>query len=452
LSSGAHDRSSAFKGLLLIVIGGVFLIHHFHPEYGIGHVIRVYWPVLLILWGVAKLIDHMSASRGGGIRPAILSGGEAALLFLVVIVLAGFALGDKIQRGHPGIHISVDPFSEKFSDTMPVAPAKIPSGALLTVQTGLGSIHVHAGEVDEVRVSASQSASGHSESAARERMKDARVTLEKSGGGYLLHVMGQDSSHGGVSVDLDVQVPKTISLTASTPNGNISVSGVAGGVTATTEDGDVEIHEAGADVTVDMRRGDARISDVRGNLRITGRADELDVSDVAGDATLEGEFKGPIRLRNVAKTTHYTSRRADVTLLHLTGRLELDAGEIDIADVAGFAKITTQNKDIQAENVAGRIQIVDAHGDIVVHCSEPPREEINITNDSGGVDLTLPARSAFEISAVTRGGEVQSEFEDSSLKTVNDSESGRLTGRVGLRGPKINIVTSYGTINLRRSS
>jgi hypothetical protein len=68
------------------------------------------------------------------------------------------------------------------------------------------------------------------------------------------------------------------------------------------------------------------------------------------------------------------------------------------------------------------------------------------------VDLTLPARSAFEISAVTRGGEVQSEFEDSSLKTVNDSESGRLTGRVGLRGPKINIVTSYGTINLRRSS
>jgi hypothetical protein len=75
-----------------------------------------------------------------------------------------------------------------------------------------------------------------------------------------------------------------------------------------------------------------------------------------------------------------------------------------------------------------------------------------VVNESGEVDLTLPAKSNFEISAVSRSGEVQSDFEDPSLKQVNDSDTGRLTGRIGTRGPKITIVTSYGTIYLRRSS
>jgi DUF4097 and DUF4098 domain-containing protein YvlB len=283
-------------------------------------------------------------------------------------------------------------------------------------------------------------------------MNKAGVVMEKSGSGYLLHVVDQDSFRGSVAVDLDVEVPKNITLTAITSHGDISISGIGGGVTAATDSGDVEIHDSGSDVSVDLKKGDVRISDVAGDVRITGKGSEIDVSDVAGDATLQGDFYGPIRLRNVTKTTHYTSQRTDLTLLHLTGRLELDSGDIQIADVAGFAKISTHNKDIEVENVAGRLEIVDSHGDINVNYSQPPREEVSIVNESGQVDLTLPAKSSFEVSAVSRSGEVQSDFSDSSLKQASDSDTGRLTGRIGSRGPKISIVTSYGTIYLRRSS
>jgi hypothetical protein len=295
-------------------------------------------------------------------------------------------------------------------------------------------------------------ADGHSESAAHSRMNDAGVVMEKSGSGYLLHAVKQDSYSGRVSVDFDLEVPRTISVTASTQHGDINISGISGGVTAIADSGDVEVHDAGADVSVQMKKGDARISDVAGDVRITGKGSEIEVADVKGDATLQGDFYGPIRVRNVSKTTHYTSQRTDLTLLHLTGRLELDSGDIDIADVAGAAKINTHNKDMEVENVAGRLEIVDSHGDITVNYSEPPREEINIVNESGKVDVTLPAKSSFEISAVTRNGEVQNDFEDPSLKQANDSDTGRLNGKVGTRGPKISIVTSYGTIYLRRSS
>jgi DUF4097 and DUF4098 domain-containing protein YvlB len=452
LSNGHNDRSTAFRGLLLILLGALFLLQRFDPSLGIGHLVRVYWPVLLIVWGVAKLIDHLSARRDGSPRPTMLSGGEAALLILVILVLASFSIADIVHRRHPGMNMNIDMFSQKYSQSQAIPPAKIPAGSLLTVQTGLGNITVHAGDTDEVRVSLTETATGHTESAAQARMKETDAVMERSGSGYLLHVVKQDSFQGSVAVDLDVEVPKKITLAAITPHGDINISGIAGAVTATTDDGDVEVHESGSDVSVEMKKGDARISDVAGDVRITGKGGEIDVSDVAGDATLQGDFFGPIRVRNVTKTTHYTSQRTDLTLLHLTGRLELDSGDIRIADVAGAAKISTHNKDIEIENVAGRLEVIDSHGDINVNYSQPPREEISVVNESGPVDFTLPAKSSFEISAVSRSGEVQSDFEDSSLKQANDSDTGRLTGRIGTRGPKITIVTSYGTIYLRRSS
>ncbi|MFZ0234089.1 MAG: DUF4097 family beta strand repeat-containing protein, partial [Candidatus Acidiferrales bacterium] len=161
---------------------------------------------------------------------------------------------------------------------------------------------------------------------------------------------------------------------------------------------------------------------------------------------------GPIRIRNVTKTTHYGSQKSDLTLVHMTGRLELDSNEIDVSDVGGLAKLITHDKDMEVENVAGRLDIADTNGSIKVSYSQPPRAEINIANESGEVDLTLPSESKFEISAVSRSGEVQSDFDDPSLKQDNENGTGRLNGKVGAQGPKIQIATSYGTIYLRKSS
>jgi hypothetical protein len=38
------------------------------------------------------------------------------------------------------------------------------------------------------------------------------------------------------------------------------------------------------------------------------------------------------------------------------------------------------------------------------------------------------------------------------LQPADDNGTGRLSGKVGSAGPKIQIVTSYGTIYLRKSS
>ncbi len=107
----------------------------------------------------------------------------------------------------------------------------------------------------------------------------------------------------------------------------------------------------------------------------------------------------------------------------------MDSGDIQVSDVAGPARIQTHNKDVTAENIAGQLDIVSSHGDVKVVYANPPAAPLNITNDSGEVDLTLPGRSSFQISAFSRSGEVDSEFEDPSLKTTGEEKDGRLDGQ-----------------------
>lgn len=447
-----RERSSLFTGLLLILLGAVLLFQRFHPELEIGRIAARYWPVLLILWGIAKLIDHFAANKTGGQRTPFLTGREAALLVLVVLVLIAMWIAENFRpRGHRVHGFDMDVFSRTYSENREVSPTLIPAGAQIRIETRRGNITVHAGEGNELRAEAQLSAPGLSEGGAREKMKNIRVAIEKTGAAYVLHAVGPDSDDRA-DVNFDVELPKKVSVSTSSSRGDIAISGLAGNAAADSQSGDIEIHDISGDAAATLGNGDARISDVRGNARVSGKGNEVDVSDVVGDASVEGDFFGPIRVRNVGGTTHFASMSSDLTLVHLTGQLELDSGQIEITDVSGAANLVTHNKDIELENVAGRLDISGSHGDIKVRFSDPPREDVNIANDSGEVDLTLPAKSAFEISAVSRSGEIESDFEDPALQPVNDNGTGRLNGKFGSRGPKINIATTYGTIYLRQSS
>jgi hypothetical protein len=450
-------RRSIFPGLLLIVLGLIFLLHHLNPAFGIGHLARIYWPLLIILWGIAKLLDHFAAQSAGQLRPPLLSGGEAALLILLALVLIAFVLHDWFRDRIPGLHlVDMPPFHESYSQSRELASRTIAVGSHVTIETGRGSITVQGSEGNDLRVRVNESAEGEDESSADGRMKQVDVAVEQTGNGYSIHTVHQTDFRDTVGVDLDVQLPKTASVTLHTPRGDLNVSAIAGIVEARTENGDIEIHDAGSDVVAQMEKGDARIAGVAGNVTLRGRANDVEIGDVAGNATLDGPFLGSTVVRKVKGTTRITSPWAELTVAQLTGRLELDSSDIQISDVAGLARLQTHNKDIDVENVAGQLDVVDTHGDVKLVYTNPPREAVNISNESGEVDVTLPGRSSFQISAFSRSGEVDSEFEDPSLKTTGEQHDGRLDGQFGSTSgapaPKITITTSYGTISLRKSS
>jgi DUF4097 and DUF4098 domain-containing protein YvlB len=348
----------------------------------------------------------------------------------------------------------VPPFHQPYSQSQQLAPKTIPVGAHVVIETDRGDITLHAREGNELAVSVNESAFAPSESRALERMKQVQVAIEQAGNDYIVYPVKQGGFRSRVDIDLDVEVPKTSSVTAHTAHGDIHASGITGNLEVSTESGDIEIDDAGSDVTATLQKGDVRINRAGGNVRVMGRGDDVEVANVSGDVTVDGVFLGSGLVRNVKGTTRCTSPWMDLTVAQMSGKLEIDASQMALSGAAGPAKIATNNKDIEVQDVTGRLDITDAHGDIKLGYSSAPQNDVNIANDAGDVELTLPANSSFAVVAVSRSGEVESDFKGASQQRANDEETERLTGQFGGKagavGPRITIATSYGTIRLRK--
>jgi len=446
---GGH-RGSIFTGLLLIVCGVVFLIDRFDHAFRLGHWIRIYWPVLIILWGIAKLIDYLALQREPGSRPPLLSGGEAALLILLAFVLSGFAFSDWVHSHYPHFNVEIPPFHQSYTQEQQLPPEEIPDGSHLVIEVQQGDLSIHPAQDNLLRVQARKSAWALTKPAADEQMRNVQVAIERDGNTYRLRPTYPDGLHMGL--DLDVAVPKTASVDADTRHGDVEISGIRGPVVARSANGDIGVHDIGSDVAVALEKGDAKITRISGNVRLTGRGDDVELSDVSGDVTVEGAFVGTLEASNVTKTIHWVSPWADLTVAQLSGHLEADSGDVEISGASGPAKLITHNKDIKVTNVSGQIEIVNTHGDVKVRYLMPPHDDLSVTNDSGDAEVTLPAESNFRISATSKSGEVKSEFGAPFLSMSNENDRGQITGQIGTAGPMITIVTSYGTIHLNKAS
>ena len=451
MSSGRPYRSSLFAGLLLILLGVIFFVDRMYPSFGIGHLIRVYWPVLLIVWGVTKLFDRLSSRGQGQAAPALLSGGEAVLLVLIAIVLGAFAFGDWAHQRFPDINIDLPSFRDDYSKSIPLPPETLQPGARVAIATGRGDVTVHAGDGDTILITAKKSGPGPSEDSALERMKDVDIEMEPQGNGVLIHPIHTDRAPAGVSVDIDVRVPKTSPVSIDAAHGDVSVSGISAPVEIRAGNGDVAVHDAGSDVTVQSGHGDVKVAGARGDLRLSGRGDDVDISNIGGNASIEGAFSGSIAANNVGQTFYCATQFSELTVSQLRGRLAMDSGDVSISDAGGDAKIVTRDKDVKAERVAGQLNIVDSHGDIAIHYDKPPRADLIVSNESADISLTLPSNSSFVLSALSRGGEVDSDFSGPALRPVSDENQQQLEGQFGSGGPKISLATTYGTIHIGKT-
>jgi DUF4097 and DUF4098 domain-containing protein YvlB len=447
--SNGRPRGSFVGSVLLIVIGALFLIHNFHPELISWRWIGYWWPVLLIVLGLVRLIENLALRRGG----RFLTGGEFFLLVLVILIGIGASFWGRIAP-HIDINPEEDiPFGESADVTDELPAHDLKPGAVVTINTPRGDISVDGSpDAKQLRIVVRKTAFAMSEEEAHKRASDARVDVRDTPQGVNVDAAVTARSSGNVRVSLEVHLPENVSLDLRTSRGDVRINDVKGSVAVSVARGDVEIRDTGGDVRTDLGRGDVRVATTKGNVHVSGKGSQIEVSDVAGTATIEGEFYGPITARSVAKGARFISERTDLTIGELAGRMTIESGDLNIENAAGPVLLTTKEKDISIENVKGRIRVQNKRGDVSVRLSSPPQEEIDLSNESGGVSLALPSRSGFELSAMSRSGEIDNDFDSSGLKsTKTEKGDAQLNGKVGAKGPQITLNTSYGSIRLKRS-
>jgi len=449
--AGLRPRgSSVFSGLILIFIGLLLLLHNYRGFELTGIVLR-WWPLILIFWGAIKIYERTAGPRGVQPGASRITSGEVFLV-LGLLALVGIVVGvDQARRRLPGMD-EIDIGGEAFASSIDMAPKAVPANARVTVRGGRGDITVRASDTPEIRVAGKVSVKSWSESGAKKLSEQVSAEIVQNGDGYEVRPTGAGNSH--VSVDMDITVPKKALLAIHTDKGDVSVSDMASQVSIDNGNGDIDVRGTGGDVSVDMRHGDAKISDTKGDVKISGHGGSIEVVNASGSFTINGEFVGPIRADKVAKGVRFVSHRTDLTLTQLSGHMEAGSGNLDVVDAPGNLIARTRDEDINIENAGGKVTIENRNGNIQVRFSSPPKEDIEITNSSAPITVTLPESSSFEILADCHSGDIDSEFEADTLKkTSTESGDSHLEGKYGRgRGPKITLKTSYGSISIHKTS
>ncbi len=446
MSNGA-PRRSAVGAVFLVLVGTLFLIHNFRPDLIQWRLLGKWWPVLLILWGVIRLVENLSGTGRRGLR-----GGEIFLLILLVLVGLGISYAPRIPEIIPDTEPEDMPFIESADVTQELPPRPLEPGAMVRISTGQGDITVDAtGDEKQLRVIVRKTGHAMSEDDAHARATDAKVNVQQSGRDVSLEASALGGREESARVSFEVHLPRNVGLDLRTGRGDVHVNGVSGSVTASDTRGDVDARDIGGDLRVDLGRGDARVSQAKGNVHISGKGSEVQVTDVGGAATIDGEFYGPITARNVAQGARFVSSHTDLTIGGLPGRMTVESGDVHVENAAGPFLLTTDDKTISLEDLSGRIRVQNKRGDISLRLTTAPKEEIDLSDDSGTIELALPEKSAFEISATSRSGDIDDQWNASVLKVTRQGNDSTLTGKVGTKGPKITLNTSYGPIRLKPS-
>jgi DUF4097 and DUF4098 domain-containing protein YvlB len=453
MSSLRPRGSSVFSGLLLIFIGLLLLLHNYRGFELSGIIIR-WWPLILIFWGAIKIYERTAGARGAQPGGSRITSGEVFLV-LGLLAVVGIIVGvEKARERVPELEDFGNWGGEAIASSIDVAPKTVPANARVTVRDGRGNVVVRASDESEIRVSGKASVKSWNENKARKASEQISAEIVQNGDGFEVRPTGVGGGRSRVSVDMDVTVPKKASVTIHSEKGDINVSDLAAPVNIDNGNGDIEVRGTSGDVSIDMRHGDAEISDTKGDVKISGRGGSVEVVNAGGSFTINGEFVGPIRAEKVLKGVRFVTHRTDLTLTQLSGHLEAGSGNLDVVDAPGNLNLRTRDEDITIENAGGKIKIEDRNGNIQVRFSSPPKDDIEITNASAGITLTLPESSSFEILADCHSGEIDSEFEADSLKkTSTDSGDSHLEGKYGRgRAPRIILKTSYGSISIHKTS
>ena len=277
--------------LILVGIGVLFLINNLWRDVAVWSLFADYWPVLLIIMGVIGLVEVLiHASRNTAPPPRPVTGGGFFWIFVIVM----FAIWGS-NRG--GIHIgrlNSSGVSILGSDYDFDINASSPSQGITRVvlENLKGNLSLKGEETSEVKLSGRKSIRAFNKGDAERADQQSVVKLDRQGD--LLIVRAEEPRNSrmlSVSIDLDLVVPKGVSIEIRGRSGDLSIEDIDGGVEVSGGRGDVRLNRIGKDVKVESSRsGLVRATNVKGGVDLQGRGSEVQIENIQGEVKVNGEW------------------------------------------------------------------------------------------------------------------------------------------------------------------
>jgi DUF4097 and DUF4098 domain-containing protein YvlB len=433
--------------VVLIVVGVLALL----VETNALSLVRVWdwymrwWPLLLIGVGLLSLGEwYLDRQRGHLGRRS--HGGLIALI--IVLAVAGYMAGSA-SHGLHGMHVfrhdsdQDDFFSrllgQEHNDDRSLNQS-IPAGAPVNIQVPHGDVTVSPSGDDQIHVQAHLVVYAANDRSARRSLEALAPQVLVNGGNVTLRAA--DASNG--RADLTIEIPKGSVPTVTANHGDVTLEGLAGPANVNADRGDVKADNVGGGIHARMGKGDFSAHGISGDVSLQGRLDDVSISEVQGRVALDGDFFGDTSVAHIASAVHFHSSRTNVEVVSIPGALTIDSGDLQLNDATGPVRISTSAKDVECTGITGDLRVEDGDGDISVGALAP-LGEIAVHNRNGAITLTVPQGAGFVVQATAKSGDIESKLD---LPVTSAGQGHTVAGKVGSGGPRVELVTDHGDIEI----
>ena len=455
LTPSPPRRRRSFSGpFVLIFLGLLFLLGNLHvlSWARLGFWFAHYWPLLLILWGVIKLIEYQAAQREGTSPPGIGAGG----IFLVIVIVFFGLIATQASRFNWGeirdnMGIDDEDFKNLFGESYSFddhLERDFPAGASLKVLDNHGAVSVHASDDNKITVIVHKRIGAGNQSDADKFNSQTEPTITTIGGLVTLDAKVEGAGDHPVQTDLAISLPRKASVSIASRHGEVNVVAREGNLEVSTQRGDTSVEEITGNVKLTLEKSSAKVEQVSGDVHVEGRLTDVSISDVKGSVQLDGEFMESVKLARITKAVSFKSSRTDMEFARLDGQLDLDSGDLNASEITGPLRLTTRAKDVRLENVSGDVRLQDDNGGVEI--SMRSLGNVQIDSRKGDIQFSVPEKAGFRVDARTRDGEISSEFPE--LKIENGDHEARASGSVGNATAHLVINNEHGGIELRKAA
>jgi DUF4097 and DUF4098 domain-containing protein YvlB len=434
--------------LILLVIGVFFLINNLRPDLISLSRIGDFWPFLLIGAGIIGLVEVLfHASRGVAAPPRPFYGAGIFWILIGGLVIASLSRNHDFRIGRfgaPGISV----FGSDFDYDINVTDS--PRGVTRIVLDNLhGNLSLKGEDEGDVKVSGRKTVRAFNRGDADRANQQTQVRVERQGD---LLLVRSDDFNGSrmiqVTTDLDITVPRGVSVESRGRSGDLNIDDIDGAVDLSAGRGDVRLNHIGKDVRITASRsGEIRATGVKGSLDLQGRGSDIQFDDIAGPVSVNGEFGGTIEFRALAKPMRFTSIRTEFRVEAVPGSITLDLGDLKLNNVAGPVYFKSGSRDIQVADVTDSLELAIDRGDIQISSSKTPVPKIEAHTRNGDITLTLPEHADFQLEGTTNQGEAENNYGD--LEQHSDGHTANIRKRGGT-GPRITVSTGRGNLAVKK--
>jgi len=431
----ARHRPSLLGALLWIGFGVLFLLRNFGIGPSFWSIAGRYWPILLILLGLGKILDYCLKKETFSIRI-----GEIVGIFILLIV--GSAITKisetRVARFFRDLPVEVGDTSiqpgqwigDSYSYTEE-ATYTLDRSLPVRIENSYGAVSVAPGREGEIHVRLKKVIYGDE---ARARQMAPQIRLEGSQlktpeASWFVIKTNRDSlspQEGMFNTDLEVMIPKNSRLEISNSFGEVSVFEINGYLDLKTTHRKLEVRDCTGTFNLTNRYGESRLANLNGNVTLTSRGKAY-IENITGDVTINSEFS-PLEIYHVKGKVSLLVNENGVHLEDITGPVIIEArgARVKAANIRDNLRITASYQSVDISDVAANIwldsrfaaiSLQDIKGNIEINSNS---DRVTAGDLEGSFKLNGRATSV-KLDDIRGPVDIQTSLKDVAVKNLQDN-------------------------------